>query len=82
MRRRDLLLAGAAVLAAATARGQAGAFDHGHTAWTALLARHVKLAPDGKVRICKACRIFESLAKHQELTKEVIWQNLLRRKAD
>lgn len=48
MRRRDLLLAGAAVLAAGTARGQAGAFDHGHAAWTALLARHVKLAPDGR----------------------------------
>ncbi len=48
--RRRLLLSTAALLLlphATGARAQA-AFDHSHAAWTALLSRHVKVAPDGK----------------------------------
>jgi hypothetical protein len=48
--RRRLLLSTAALLLlphATGARAQA-AFDHSHAAWTALLSRHVKMAPDGK----------------------------------
>ena len=48
MRRRGFLTAGAALLAATAARAQSGGFDHGHAAWDALLARHVKLAADGR----------------------------------
>ena len=46
MRRRHLLLAAGALAAAPALRAQAGRFDHAHAAWDALLARHVKLAPD------------------------------------
>jgi hypothetical protein len=47
MRRRDLLLAATAVPVVRIAGAQP-AFDHAHAAWDALLARHVKLAADGR----------------------------------
>lgn len=47
--RRALVLAGATLAAAPVAWSQpATSFDHSHTAWSALLARHVTLAPDGR----------------------------------
>ena len=46
MQRRHLLLAAGALAAAPAIRAQASRFDHAHGAWDALLARHVKLAPD------------------------------------
>lgn len=46
MRRRSLLLAAGALLAAPAVRAQSNRFDHAHAAWDALLARHVRLAPD------------------------------------
>ena len=46
MRRRHLLVAAGALLAAPAARAQTSRFDHAHGAWGVLLARHVKLAPD------------------------------------
>lgn len=47
--RRALVLAGAAFAAVPVARSQpTPSFDHSHAAWSALLARHVTLAPDGK----------------------------------
>lgn len=47
--RRALVLSGVALAATPLARGQtAASFDHSHAAWSALLARHVTLAPDGK----------------------------------
>jgi hypothetical protein len=45
-RRRTLTLLAAATLLPALARAQS--FDHRHAAWDALLAKHVKLAPNGK----------------------------------
>jgi hypothetical protein len=47
MQRRDLLLLGGALPLWRMARAQP-AFDHGHAAWDALLARYVKLAADGR----------------------------------
>lgn len=47
MQRRDLLLLGGALPVWRIARAQP-AFDHGHAAWDALLARHVRLAADGR----------------------------------
>ncbi len=48
MQRRHLLLAAGALAAAPAIRAQASRFDHAHGAWDALLARHVKVAPDAR----------------------------------
>jgi hypothetical protein len=45
--RRGFLAATAALAAGAALPARAGAFDHGHRAWTALLARHVVLVDGG-----------------------------------
>lgn len=49
MQRRTLLAATASLAWSSLARAQSRtSFDHSHAAWTALLARHVRVAKDGK----------------------------------